>query len=78
MKCKPYSDITVEIRTQLKTVKITSNIFAVKAIFWQETFCASVQGSVWMKNVSLPIFLIVRELPNPGERMQNKIKGKKG
>ena len=29
MKCKPYSEITVEIRTQLKTVKITSDIFAV-------------------------------------------------
>ena len=29
MKCKSYSEITVEIRTQLKTVKITSNIFAV-------------------------------------------------
>ena len=29
MKCKPYSEITVEIRTQLKTVKITLNIFAV-------------------------------------------------
>ena len=29
MKCKPYSEITVEIRRQLKTVKITSNIFAV-------------------------------------------------
>ena len=29
MKCKPYSEITVEIPTQLKTVKITSNIFAV-------------------------------------------------
>ena len=28
MKCKPYSETTVEIRTQLKTVKITSNIFA--------------------------------------------------
>ena len=33
MKCKPYSEITVEIRTQLKTVKITSNIFAM----WSET-----------------------------------------
>ena len=32
MKCKPYSEITVEIRTQLKTVKITSNIFAVQVI----------------------------------------------
>ena len=32
MKCKPYSEITVEIRTQLKTVKITSNIFAVQYI----------------------------------------------
>ena len=32
MKCKPYSESTVEIRTQLKTVKITSNIFAVQAI----------------------------------------------
>ena len=30
MKCKPYSEITVEIRTQLKTVKIASNIFAVQ------------------------------------------------
>ena len=29
MKCKPYSEITVEIRTQLKTVKNTSNMFAV-------------------------------------------------
>ena len=29
MKCKPYSEITVEIGTQLKTVKITLNIFAV-------------------------------------------------
>ena len=29
MKSKPYSEITVEIGTQLKTVKITSNIFAV-------------------------------------------------
>ena len=36
MKCKPYSEITVEIWTQLKTVKITSNIFAVclKIIKW--------------------------------------------
>ena len=33
MKCKPYSEITVEIRTQLKTVKITSNIFAVQTGF---------------------------------------------
>ena len=31
MKCKPYSEITVEIGTQLKTVKITSNIFAVQS-----------------------------------------------
>ena len=30
MKCKPYSEITVESRTHLKTVKITSNIFAVQ------------------------------------------------
>ena len=30
MKCKPYSETTVEIGTQLKTVKITSNIFAVQ------------------------------------------------
>ena len=36
MKCKPYSEITVEIRTQLKTVKITSNIFAVRAISYRE------------------------------------------
>ena len=35
MKCKPYSEITVEIRTQLKTVKITSNIFAVYCILPQ-------------------------------------------
>ena len=30
IKCKPYNEITVEIRTQLKTVKITSYIFAVQ------------------------------------------------
>ena len=29
IKCKMYSEITVEIRTHLKTVKITLNIFAV-------------------------------------------------
>ena len=29
IKCKLYSKITVEIWTQLKTVKITTNIFAV-------------------------------------------------
>ena len=40
MKCKPYSEITVETRTQLKIVKFTSNIFAVRfealkdTIFW--------------------------------------------
>ena len=32
IKCKPYSEITVESRTQIKTVKITSNIFAVYII----------------------------------------------
>ena len=32
IKCKPYSEITAEIRTHLKTVKITLNIFAVYAI----------------------------------------------
>ena len=32
MKCKSYSKITVEIRTQLKTVTITSDIFAVYII----------------------------------------------
>ena len=31
IKCKPYSEITVESRTQFKTVKITSNIFAVRS-----------------------------------------------
>ena len=29
IKCKPYSEIIVEIGTQLKTVKNTSNIFVV-------------------------------------------------
>ena len=29
IKCKPYNEITVEIETHLKTVKITLNIFAV-------------------------------------------------
>ena len=29
IKCKPYSEITVELGTHLKTVKITLNIFAV-------------------------------------------------
>ena len=42
MKCKPYSENTVEIGTQLKTVKITSNIFAVYTINMQRSlsfFC---------------------------------------
>jgi hypothetical protein len=29
MKCKPYIEITLEIGTHLKTVKVTLNIFAV-------------------------------------------------
>ena len=29
IKCKPYSEITVEIGTHLKTVRITLNIIAV-------------------------------------------------
>ena len=29
IRCKPYSEITVEIGTQQKTVKIATNIFAV-------------------------------------------------
>ena len=29
IKCKPYSEITVEIGTHLKIVKITLNIFTV-------------------------------------------------
>ena len=29
IKCKPYSETTVEFGTQLKTVKITLNIYAV-------------------------------------------------
>ena len=33
MKCNPHREITVEIRTQLKTVKNTSNIFAVYLVF---------------------------------------------
>ena len=33
IKCKPLSEITVEIGTHLKTVKITLNIFAVYAQF---------------------------------------------
>ena len=36
MKCKPYSKIKVEIWTQLKTVKITSNIFAVCICFCRQ------------------------------------------
>merc|ERR1712037_552094 len=33
IKCNPYSETTVESRTQLKTVKITLNIFAVCMIW---------------------------------------------
>ena len=40
MKCKPYSEITVEIRTQLKTVKITSNIFAVYSNRILKKYCS--------------------------------------
>ena len=36
MKCKPYSEIRVEIGTQLKTVKITLNISAVHV--WQSPY----------------------------------------
>ena len=39
MKCKQYSEIIAEIRTQLKTVKITSNIFAVHCKALLEDFC---------------------------------------
>ena len=35
IKCNPYSETTVESRTQLKTVKITLNIFAVCCISHQ-------------------------------------------
>ena len=34
MKCKPYSEITVENGTHLKTVKITLNIFAVYCLYF--------------------------------------------
>ena len=33
IKCKPYSEITVESRTHFTTVKITLNIFAVYKIY---------------------------------------------
>ena len=36
IKCNPYSETTVECRTQLKTVKITLNIFAVYLKFRAE------------------------------------------
>ena len=32
IKCKPYSEITLEIGTHLKTVKITLNIFPVYSV----------------------------------------------
>ena len=48
MKCKPYSEITVEIRTQLKTVKITSNIFAVWAGQWEKGVWADSEQLFWM------------------------------
>ena len=38
IKCKPYSETTVEIGTQLKTVKIPSNIFAVYTIHRHHIF----------------------------------------
>ena len=41
MKCKPYSEITVEIRTQLKTVKITSNISAVHCKYLNARFACN-------------------------------------
>ena len=43
MKCKPYTKITVEIQTQLKTVKITSNIFAV--CLSRQLFCLARIGA---------------------------------
>ena len=48
MKCKPYSEVIVEIRTQLETVKITLNIFAVWIKFLGKNIhlvgCATVFG----------------------------------
>ena len=51
MKCKPYNEITVEIGTQLKTVKITSNIFAVHAFPQTALFiyCRHVTGSYHLR-----------------------------
>ena len=40
IKCKPYSEITVDIWTHLKTVKITLNIFAVWYIEFLPGFLA--------------------------------------
>ena len=45
IKCKPYSDITVEIGKNLKTVKITLSIFAVH-YYWQPQIFRPSYGQV--------------------------------
>ena len=67
MKCKPYSEITVEIRTQLKTVKITSNIFAVHSVI--DCCTQSIGfGSILLK---LGLMHVTRELPCPFQMVDN-------
>ena len=46
IKCKPYSETTVESRTHLKTVKITLNIFAV-----HNNKISKKEGVTFMKNI---------------------------
>ena len=58
IKCKPYCEITVEIGTQLKTIKITSNIFAVYIeqlkieIFIQNIILTHCAINVYAKNLA--------------------------
>ena len=52
IKCKPYSEITVEIGTQWKTVKIATNIFAVSLV--NTTFGSSQRPSVSLQGTKAP------------------------
>ena len=48
-QCKNYSEITVETRTQLKSVIFTTDIFAVQATMQQNTISSDVVNGVLVR-----------------------------
>ena len=77
MKCKPYSEITVEIGTQLKTVKITSNIFAVHHSLWPQAYFGSrhilARGLFWPEEQIFKSVIFNNFVPSIGFSVINVI-----